>query len=466
MVALSVLGWPLLGAIGLWLTTCPVVTVWGVNADNNLTTPSNPGRPHSGMTPAASAPIPAVVSRVVITLLALACGTAVANLYYVQPLLNLLAQTFAVSQPTAGLLVTCSQLGYMLGLLLVVPLCDLLERRRLITGLLVGAAAADAACAAAPSFSVLAAALATLGGLSVVAQIVVPLAATLASPQQRGQVIGTVMSGLLIGILLARTFSGLIAALGGWRLVFALAAAVMLALSLALHRKLPIGAATPRLHYSQLLRSVLALIIQEPVLRQRMALGALAMAGFSVLWTCLPFLLGGRPYHYSEATIGLFGLAGLTGALAAPLVGRLADRGYDRHAVGALLFTTLASWALLAAGHLSLPALVAGLLTLDLGIQGVHINNQHAIYRLQPAARSRLTTAYMVSFFLGGVIGSLLSTITYGIAGWTATCLLGAVIALTACTIWATTHRISLVRQVAPNEHRSNQPVRLAILGR
>jgi predicted MFS family arabinose efflux permease len=388
-----------------------------------------------------------------VALLALTCGAAVANLYYVQPLLNLLAQTFGVSQPTAGLLVTCSQLGYVLGLGLLVPLGDLLERRRLITGLLVGTAAADAACAAAPSFSVLAAALAALGGLSVVAQILVPLAATLASPQRRGQVVGTVMSGLLIGILLSRTLSGLIAALGGWRLVFALAAAAMLALSLALRLGLPIVAATQRLRYPQLLRSVLSLIIQEPVLRQRMALGALAMAGFSVLWTSLPFLLGGAPYHYSEGSIGLFGLAGLAGALCAPLVGRLADRGYDRFALGAVLFATLASWVMLAASHSSLPLLVAGLLILDLGIQGVHINNQNAIYRLHPSARSRLTTAYMVSFFLGGVLGSLLSTITYAIAGWTATCLLGAVISLIACAIGV------IIRQVghAPEDtHQLN----------
>lgn len=222
--------------------------------------------------------MPAGVSRGLVALLALTCGAAVANLYYVQPLLNLFTHALGVSQSAAGLLVTCSQLGYVLGLGLVVPLGDLLERRRLITGVLVGAAVAGAACAAAPSFSVLAAALVALGGLSVVAQIVVPLAATLASPQRRGQVVGTVMSGLLIGILLSRTLSGLIAALGGWRLVFALAAAAMLVLSLALRRGLPIVAASPRLRYPQLLRSVFSLITHEPVLRQRMALGALAMA--------------------------------------------------------------------------------------------------------------------------------------------------------------------------------------------
>jgi predicted MFS family arabinose efflux permease len=423
-----------------------------VNTDNTWMAASKSAQSRGAVRLFSSTEVPAGASHAVIALLALTCGAAVANLYYVQPLLNLLTRTFGISQPAAGLLVTCSQLGYVLGLLLLVPLGDLLERRRLITTVLLGAAAADAACAAAPSFSALAAALAALGGLSVVAQIVVPLAATLASPQQRGQAIGTVMSGLLVGILLSRTLSGLIAALGGWRLVFALAATAMLALALALHRKLPIMAATQQLRYPQLLRSVLRLIFQEPVLRQRMALGALAMAGFSVLWTALPFLLAGAPYHYSEATIGLFGLAGLTGALAAPLIGRLADSGYGQLALGAVVFATLASWAMLVAGHAWLPALVVGLLTLDLGIQGLHINNQHAIYRLQPAARSRLTTAYMMSFFLGGVFGSLLSTITYGIAGWTAICVLGTVIALTACTIWAT---IQFRSRSAMKKHRN-----------
>jgi len=393
------------------------------------------------MTTATGAGAAPEISRRLVLLLAVACGAAVANLYYVQPLLSLLGHAFGVSDSTAGLLVTCSQVGYVVGLALLVPLGDLLERRRLISRVLLGAAAAAAACAAAPSFLVLAAALAALGTLSVVAMIVVPLAASLAGPQQRGQVVGTVMSGLLIGILASRTLSGLIAALGGWRLVFALAAAAMLALSLALHRGLPVVAPTERLRYSELLRSVFSLIAEEPVLRRRMALGMLAMVGFSVLWTSITFLLAGAPYHYGEGVIGLFGLAGAAGALIAPLAGRLADRGHDRVALVVPLLVTVASWALLALGGSSLPALIAGIIVLDLGIQAVHINNQNAIYRLRPEARSRLTTAYMVSFFTGGVLGSLLSATVYGAAGWNATCLLGAGAAVTALAVWAVTQR-------------------------
>ncbi len=393
------------------------------------------------MTTATGADAAPEISRRLVLLLAVACGAAAANLYYVQPLLSLLGHAFGVSDSTAGLLVTCSQVGYVVGLALLVPLGDLLERRRLISRVLLGAAAAAAACAVAPSFLVLGAALGALGTLSVVAQIVVPLAATLAGPQQRGQVVGTVMSGLLIGILASRTLSGLIAALGGWRLVFALAAAAMVALALALHRGLPVVAPTERLRYSELLRSVFSLIAEEPVLRRRMALGLLAMVGFSVLWTSITFLLAGAPYHYGEGVIGLFGLAGAAGALIAPLAGRLADRGHDRLALVVPLLVTVASWALLALGGSSLPALIAGIVMLDLGIQGAHINNQNAIYRLRPEARSRLTTAYMVSFFLGGVLGSLLSATVYGAAGWNATCLLGAAAALTALAVWAATER-------------------------
>ena len=238
------------------------------------------------------------------------------------------------------------------------------------------------------------------------------------------------MSGLLVGILISRTLSGLIAALGGWRLTFVFAAALMLVLAVALRRGLPVVAPTERLRYRALLRSVLALVAAEPILRRRMLFGAFAMAGFSVLWTSIAFLLAGPPYGYGEGVIGLFGLAGLAGALIAPVAGRLADRGHTRLALGGALSATLASWILLDLGRSSLAALIAGIVLLDLGIQATHINNQSAVYRLHPEARSRLTTAYMVAYFTGGVLGSTLASTVYASSGWTATCLLGAAPAL------------------------------------
>jgi predicted MFS family arabinose efflux permease len=376
-----------------------------------------------------------------VLLLAIAVGAAVANIYYVQPLLNLVADTFGVSEAAAGLLVTCSQAGYLAGLALLVPLGDLRERRRLVTTMLVGAGIALAACAAAPSFGVLAGALIVAGALSAVAQIIVPLAATLAAPHERGQVVGSVMSGLLIGILGARIVSGVAAELGGVRLIFALAAGLMLAMALLLRRALPHLPPVEHLSYRSALGSVRELIATEPVLRQRMMLGALQMAGFTMLWTAVAFLLGGPPYHYGVAVIGLFGLAGVAGALVAPVAGRLADRGRGRVALSAFLTAILASWALLAAGASSLVALVAGIVLLDLGVQGAQISNQSTIYALRPEARSRLTTAYMVSLFLGGVIGSLLAAGVYGASGWGATCALGAALAATALAVWAATQR-------------------------
>jgi predicted MFS family arabinose efflux permease len=193
--------------------------------------------------------------------------------------------------------------------------------------------------------------------------------------------------------------------------------------------------------YRRALASVLELVAAEPVLRQRMALAVFQMAGFSVLWTSLAFLLGGPPYHYGEAVIGLFGLAGVAGAVAASAVGRLADRGRGGIALTSALIATLASWGLLAAGKTSLVALVAGIVLLDLGVQGAQIANQTRIYALAPEARSRLTTAYMVALFLGAVLGSLLSASVYGAAGWDATCALGAVLALCGLAIWAVSER-------------------------
>jgi predicted MFS family arabinose efflux permease len=367
--------------------------------------------------------------RGLVALLAVASGATVANLYYIQPLLNTVAHALGVSDGTAGLLVTCAQVGYVAGLAFLVPLGDIMERRRLISTILLGTAVALAVCATAPSFAVLAAALLGAGALSVVAQIVVPLASTLAGPEERGQVVGTVMSGLLVGILSARTLAGL-------------AAAAMLVLSLTLWRMLPAMPQAEPVRYRAALRSVLALIAREPVLRQRMALGALGFGCFSVLWTSIAFLLGAHPYGYDEAVIGLFGLAGAAGALIAPVAGRLTDQGRGRFALGGFLATLLVSWGLLALGKSSLIALIVGIVVLDLGVQGAQISNQAAIYRLHAQARSRLTTAYMVSIFLGGIIGSTLSTTLYAADGWSAVCWLGAGLSTLALLVFGITWRV------------------------
>jgi predicted MFS family arabinose efflux permease len=377
-----------------------------------------------------------------VLLMAVACGAAVANIYYAQPLLSTIAHDFSVSDGTAGLLVTASQVGYAAGLVLLVPLGDLLERRSLITGILLITALALLATALAPSFSVLAAALLVVGVTSVVAQILVPLASSLAAEEERGRVLGKVMSGLLIGILVARTASGLLSELDGWRLVFVISAALMLALSLVLHRNLPRVRPTTELSYPALLSSVGRLVVEQPTLRVRMIYGALGMGQFSVLWTTIAFLLAGRPYGYGDATIGLVGLVGLAGAVAAQGAGRLADRGHHHIATGLFFATMLLAWGAIAAGKSSLAALIAGIALLDLGIQGAQITNQSVIYALDPAARSRITTAYMATLFAAAAIFSALASTIYDTGGWSDVAMLGGALAAIGVIVWAIEHAL------------------------
>lgn len=371
------------------------------------------------------------MDRRLVALLALATGVAVANLYYVQPLLGTIADAFGTSEGAAGTLVTFGQVGYVLGLALLVPAGDLLERRGLISALFAVCGLCALACAAAPSFAVLAAAILALGVTAVAAQVLVPLASSLAPEAERGAVVGTVMSGLLIGILAARTVSGLLAELGGWRVVYVVTAVLMLLFALVLRRALPHAPAPAAGRgYVPTLRSVLDLVREEGVLRERMALGATQMAGFSVLWTSLTFLLEGPHYGYSDGVIGLFGLAGVAGALAAPYAGRLADRGLGHLAILGFLAVVVLSWLPLVLGATSLPLLLLGIVLLDFGVQGAQISNQSAVYALRPEARSRLTTAYITAYFLGGVVGSLVSSLAWSAGGWDLVCALGAAIAV------------------------------------
>lgn len=358
--------------------------------------------------------------------MAVATGLSAANLYYAQPLLAVMRRDLHLSSGTAGLVVTATQVGYAAGLVFLLPLGDKLPRRRLIVVMSALSAAALGWQGASNSAGSLLAAAIAVGALSVVAQILVPFAASLSGPGERGRVVGAVMSGLLLGILLARTVAGLIAAGGAWRAVYWAAAAIMLVQAGVLHRVLPGGGEPAGLGYGALLRSLVSLARAEPVLRLRAAYGAFAFGSFSVLWTSLAFLLTGPPYRYSTVVIGLFGLAGAAGALAANAAGRLADRGGKARTtfVSALLVT--AAWLALWSGRHSLVALLVGIVLLDVGVQAVHITNQSEIYRVRPEATSRMNSVYMTSFFTGGAVGSALSAYLYGIAGWTGVSVAGA----------------------------------------
>ncbi|KRA02811.1 MAG: MFS transporter [Achromobacter sp.] len=361
--------------------------------------------------------------------MSVATGLAVASNYYAQPLLHTIGQQFSISNAAAGAIVTTAQLSYAVGLMLLVPLGDMFERRSLIVLMNLLSAGGLLISAFSTSISMLIIGTALTGMLSVVAQILVPFAATLAAPHERGKAVGTVMSGLLLGILLARTAAGALADVGSWRTVYWVAAILMLCMSAVLWRVLPRYQSPTAMSYPQLLGSILRMFVEEPLFRARSLIGGLLFAAFSMLWTPLTFLLASPPYEYSNTTIGLFGLAGAAGAYAANRFGRLADRGLGNLATRVGLLLLLGSWGLMAFGQVSVLALLAGILVQDLAIQGVHVTNTSSIYRLRPEARSRLTAGYVTCYFIGGASGSLVSSWLYAHFGWPAVVIAGAVLA-------------------------------------
>jgi predicted MFS family arabinose efflux permease len=242
---------------------------------------------------------------------------------------------------------------------------------------------------------------------------------------------------LLLGVLLARTVAGILAQFWGWRMVFWLAAGSMMVIALAMYRGLPFRTPNVDYGYLSLLKSMPMIFIEERILRLRSLYGAIAFGIFSALWTPLAFLLSKSPFNYEPGIIGLFGLAGVAGAAAASVAGRLADRGSGGRTTFAAIVLLIVSWLPIWWGRHSVLLLIAGLVLADLGVQSLHITNQSEIYRLRPEARSRLTSAYMTFFFIGGVVGSSLSVLVYAKAGWTGVCAIGAALGLLAAVIWA-----------------------------
>ncbi len=376
------------------------------------------------------------LSPALIVLMSIATGLAVASNYYAQPLLDTIAKAFSLSINQAGFIVTAAQLGYAAGLLLLVPLGDMFERRGLIVFMTLLAAGGMVITALSQTLWMMILGTALTGLFSVVAQILVPLAATLAEPEKRGKVVGTIMSGLLLGILLARTIAGLLANLGGWRTIYWVASVLMIFMALALWRGLPKVKSETHLNYPQLLSSVFSLFIKNPLLRTRAILGCLTFANFSILWTSMAFLLASPPFNFSDGMIGLFGLAGAAGALGARPAGGFADKGKAHLITTIGLVLLLLSWIATAMGQYSVIALIVGILVLDLTVQGVHITNQTVIYHMMPDARNRLTAGYMTSYFIGGAAGSVISASAYQHAGWNGVCAAGAIIALLNLVVW------------------------------
>ncbi|QRK13954.1 MFS transporter [Archangium violaceum] len=363
--------------------------------------------------------------------MAAAAGLSVANLYYHQPLLGEIGRTFQASDRALGLIPAFSQVGYALGLLFIVPLGDSLERRRTIVVMTALVSLALMAVALAPNMPWMVIASGVVGVTTVVPQLLVPLAAHLAPETQRGRVVGTVMSGLLIGILLSRTAAGLLGVRFGWRAMFWIAAALMLLLVVVLRLTLPSQAASSTLPYPALLRSLGSLVREEPLLRLHSLLGALTFGSFSAFWATLALYLQSMPEHYGPQVAGLFGVVGVAGAVAAPLVGRYADVRGDRRinmlAVGVLFLSFIVLGLL---GH-SLWGIGLGVILLDLGAQANQIANQARVYALRPEARNRLNTVYMVTYFAGGASGAWLGSMAWSHWGWIGVCVVGGGMALT-----------------------------------
>lgn len=388
------------------------------------------------------------ISRGLILLLAATSGLAVANLYYNQPLLADIGRTFGASSNAVGYVSMLTQVGYALGMLLFVPLGDIRERRTLISLLLIAVALSLVGFAVSPSLQWMYAASFAVGITTVVPQIIVPFSAQLALPEERGKVIGTVMSGLLFGILLARTVSGIVGDFFGWRVMYWIAAALMLLLSVILYRLLPQTKPETSASYKELLGSMAHLVRKYSTLREASLIGACMFGAFSVFWTSLAFYLEGPPYHYSSAIAGLFGLIGVAGAAGAPVVGRLADRVAPKRIIGLLILLTLLSFGLFGLSGLTIWSLIAGVIVLDLGVQGTQVSNQARIYALEPAARSRINTVFMVSTFAGGALGSTLGSYAWQHWGWSGVCWSGGILVTAALAVW-TVHRI-IYRKAGP----------------
>lgn len=373
-------------------------------------------------------------------LLAVVCGVAVASVYAGQPVLGPMGRDLGVPAGSFGLLVAAGQLGYLAGLVLLVPLGDLLDRRRLIAAHLALVAAGTAVTAAAPAAWAAFAGLAAAGVFAVVVQIAVAYAAAISAPAERGRNLGIVTSGVVIGILGARIVAGVLSDLWGWRSVYlalALLAAVLAVLALTL---LPADARPDPARYGQVLRSFAGLFTR-PVFLSRGLLAFFLFASFGTLWSGMALPLAGAPWHLGEAQIGLFGIAGLAGALGAARSGRWGDGGHAGRVTGVALVLLLASWAAIGQLPWSLPLLIAGVILLDFAVQAVHVSSQHTLTAAFPGRTSTTIGAYMVCYSLGSALGAAATTALFDVAGWAGPTVLGAALALCALAAWAAGNR-------------------------
>lgn len=364
-------------------------------------------------------------------LMAIICAVAVANLYYNQPILAAIAQSFDVSAADVGWIPTLTQLGYASGLLLVVPLGDRLEQRQLIVTMLLITATTLFAAALSPNLSSLILASYAIGTTTICAQILLPFATHLALPSEQGKIIGSLMSALFVGILLARPISGWIAEQLNWRGIYWMAGSGMVVLAIASTQILPKYQPTLKLSYGQLLRSLWKLFKSQPALREASFIQAMLFATFSMFWSTLAFLLTRPPYGYGSNAIGLFGLVGIVGIFAAPTLGKMAGQGTAKtlHSmVGVAIMGAMLSYVIFWQFSTQLWGLIAGSALLNVSSQGALIANQIKVYSLDPDARSRLNTIFMVSTFLGASLGSIVGAYGWSRFQWHGVCMAGLIL--------------------------------------
>lgn len=366
-----------------------------------------------------------ILTKLLILVMSIACGLTVANLYYIQPLLGDIAKTFHVDQLSIGFAAMLTQIGYAIGMIFILPLGDIKEKRNLIVIMLLCSVISLTSMFFSSNIYILTISSFAVGFTSIIPQLIIPLAAQLSNPQQRGQTIGTIMSGLLIGILLSRTVSGILGSYLGWRTVYLIAAIMMFALMLTLRKLIPLCNPISDIKYSELLKSMIHLIKTEPILRESSLNGALMFSAFSAFWTSLIFLLESSHYNMGAEAAGLLGLVGVSGALAAPLVGKVADKRGSRFAIGICIVVVIVSYLLFFLFGFKIWGLVLGVILLDLGVQSCNVSNQARVHSLNEETRNRLNTIYMVSFFLGGALGSFLGSYSYSHFGWYGVCAFG-----------------------------------------
>lgn len=412
----------------------------------NITLPKFQSKFNSPIAAIPAVAEPTRLTRPLLITMATACGLAIANLYYSQPLLVQIAHDLHITTHAVGILPTLTQVGFAAGVFLLAPLGDVVERRRLILTMLCLVSLALLGAAVSPNLTILAVSSLIIGVTSVISTLVLPFAISLARPEERGATVGSIAGAMLVGVLLSRTLSGAIGEWFGWRVMYGIATVLMLGLALVLQRQLPCSQPTTQISYGALLRSMFRLVKEEPLLREATANGMLLYGSLSAFWTALVFLVESPAYHYGSAVAGLFGLVGAAGALAAPMVGKMADKQSPRVLVGKATIVMLVSFAVLWAFGTHLWGLIVGIIGLDVAAQAATVSNQATVYSLAPEAHSRLYTVYRALYSLGGSVGAYLGVYAWSVGGWSGVCFVGVAMLSIALGIHYLSYRMGLGR--------------------